>query len=385
MADYLKIFSNKADYDEYIEAGYPKPNVSYIEDTDETIFTNYQDAAGQDTIVESIKVEDYDATSNYKKEFRFPYVLKSVVIPEGITSIPDNTFSYNPSMSGTPDFPLESIQFPSTLTTLGSSNFCYNTSLKEIDLSGTLITEIARDPSGRGRGMFRGCTALESVKLPSTVTRIGGEAFYSCTLLDELSFPSSLTNIEGGAFYGSALKSADLSGTQMTGVDDGAFYGCSTLESVKLPSTLQWITKNNANNANNGAFGYCNHLTAVDMSGTAVTNIGTKSFYHCTALASVTFPSALTAIQASSFANCTSLTSVDIPASVTSIGNGAFQSCSALTSVTVRATTPPTLGTNVFDRTNANLVIYVPAESVDAYKAATNWSTYASRIQAIPA
>jgi len=40
------------------------------------------------------------------------------------------------------------------------------------------------------------------------------------------------------------------------------------------------------------------------------------------------------------------------------------------------------LGTSAFDSTN-NCQIYVPAASVDAYKAATNWSSYASRIQAI--
>ena len=55
-----------------------------------------------------------------------------------------------------------------------------------------------------------------------------------------------------------------------------------------------------------------------------------------------------------------------------------------LTSVTLEATTPPTLGTTVFNGTHADLVIYVPAGSVEAYKSATNWSTYASKIQAIP-
>ena len=52
-------------------------------------------------------------------------------------------------------------------------------------------------------------------------------------------------------------------------------------------------------------------------------------------------------------------------------------------SVTVNATTPPTLGESALDYTN-NCPIYVPAASVDVYKAASGWSTYASRIQAIP-
>ena len=46
-------------------------------------------------------------------------------------------------------------------------------------------------------------------------------------------------------------------------------------------------------------------------------------------------------------------------------------------------TTQPTLGSNALGGTNAKLIIYVPAESVDTYKTATNWKTYASRIQPI--
>ena len=40
------------------------------------------------------------------------------------------------------------------------------------------------------------------------------------------------------------------------------------------------------------------------------------------------------------------------------------------------------MGSYVFNDTN-DCPIYVPSESVEAYKAATNWSYYASRIQAI--
>jgi hypothetical protein len=58
--------------------------------------------------------------------------------------------------------------------------------------------------------------------------------------------------------------------------------------------------------------------------------------------------------------------------------------CSGLTSVTCEAITPPTLnGTSVFDYTN-NCTIYVPSQSVETYKTATNWTEYASRIQPIP-
>lgn len=90
----------------------------------------------------------------------------------------------------------------------------------------------------------------------------------------------------------------------------------------------------------------------------------------------------ITTIGDSAFYNCTSLASITIPNSVTSIGQSAFYGCSSLTSVTSKGTVPPRLVSSAFHNTHANLVIYVPAESVDIYK--SSWSSYASKIQAIP-
>jgi len=113
-----------------------------------------------------------------------------------------------------------------------------------------------------------------------------------------------------------------------------------------------------------------------------VTTIGSFVLHDCSGLTSVTIPNSVTSIGAGAFAGCSGLTSVTIPNSVTSIDTTAFSDCSSLTSLTILSETPPTLGTDVFYDTN-NCPIYVPAASVDAYKAAENWSAYTSRIQAI--
>ena len=115
----------------------------------------------------------------------------------------------------------------------------------------------------------------------------------------------------------------------------------------------------------------------------SVTSIGNTAFYFCKGLTSINIPSGVTSIGNQAFYSCSGLTSINIPSGVTSIGNEAFANCDSLTNATIEAITPPTLGTNVLYGTR-NCPIYVPSASVDAYKAATNWSNYASRIQAIP-
>ena len=131
-------------------------------------------------------------------------------------------------------------------------------------------------------------------------------------------------------------------------------------------------------------FDSCTSLTSVNIPN-SVTSIGGNAFRGCSGLTSVTIPNSVTSIGESAFESCSGLTSVTIPNSVTSIYTYAFRACTGLTSVTIQATTPPTLGgTDAFTNTN-NCPIYVPAESVDAYKTATNWSSLASRISAIVA
>lgn len=130
------------------------------------------------------------------------------------------------------------------------------------------------------------------------------------------------------------------------------------------------------------AFNLCIDLTSIKIPNSVMT-IGNYAFYQCSGLTSINIPNGVTSIRGNAFRNCSGLTSIDIPSGVTSIGLRAFFNCSSLTSVTVNARTPPTLGTYVFDGTN-NCPIYVPSASVDGYKSATNWGTYASRIQAIP-
>ena len=95
-----------------------------------------------------------------------------------------------------------------------------------------------------------------------------------------------------------------------------------------------------------------------------------------------TIPDSVTTIGHSIFSHCYSLTSVTIPDSVTTIGNGAFYSCKSLKTVYCKPTTPPAGGNQMFYNNASDRKIYVPAGSVEAYKAKQYWSAYKDYIYA---
>lgn len=72
----------------------------------------------------------------------------------------------------------------------------------------------------------------------------------------------------------------------------------------------------------------------------------------------------------------------------TVIPSRAFENCPSLVSITIKTPNVLALASiNAFNSgsggTNPNFKVYVPANLVDSYKTATNWSTYADHIEAI--
>ena len=137
--------------------------------------------------------------------------------------------------------------------------------------------------------------------------------------------------------------------------------------------------------------GYCQNLSTlkkVSFSSTLTwdsNKILTNMFYGCSSLQKFDIPSYIESIGSSAFYDCTSLTSIDLPSGLTSIGSSAFRDCTSLLVIHVRPTTPPTLrGTTVFSNIPSNAIIYVPQGCLNAYQTATNWSSYASKMQEEP-
>ena len=158
----------------------------------------------------------------------------------------------------------------------------------------------------------------------------------------------------------------------VTSIGDWAFYYCWKLVSVTIPDSVISIGET--------SFIRCESLTSIAIPD-SVTSIGYAAFQDCSSLTSITIPESVTSIGGYAFYHCSSLTSITIPEGVTSIGGYAFQNCYSLTSVYCKPTTPPSGGWLMFDSNASGRKIYVPTESVEAYKNASYWSYYADYIE----
>ncbi len=261
--------------------------------------------------------------------YEYRDVIRSIVISKGVTSIAGNAFQK-----------------------------CTNLTLVTIPNSVTSIGQVA----------FYECTALTSVTIPNRVTSIGMGAFTYCSSLTSITIPNSVTSIGQAAFgYCTGLHSVTI-GSGITSIEQGLFGNCTALTSVTIPNSVTSIGQ--------VAFIGCTSLTSVTIPN-SVTSIGIGAFSGCSSLTSVTLPNGITSIEQETFGSCSSLTSIVIPDGVTSIGDWAFQNCTALTSVTNYATTPQTIDEYVFDNVNISAcTLYVPAESLAAYKKATIWKNF---------
>ena len=247
---------------------------------------------------------------------------------------------------------------------------------------------------------------LTNLVIPSTVTyegkvynvtRIGFDAFNQCDKLTFVDIPSSVKTIGVGAFYFcSSLTSITLK-EGLEHIEWNAFDDCRSLENITFPNSLKTI----GNYAFSNTLWYKNHPNGAVYAGNVfykykgdipqntsfVIKEGTVSispyafvkenYHEDYSLVSVSIPNSVEVIGEGAFYRCRALTSIVIPDGVTTIETLAFHYCKALKSVTCEAVNPPALSGSVFLSTPiADATLYVPAESIEAYKTAAQWKEF---------
>jgi len=204
---------------------------------------------------------------------------------------------------------------------------------------GVRVTEIGSASDTLENGAFYN-TGITSVTIPTSVKRIGANAFRNLTGLTGLTIPSSVTYIGTYAFANCAGLTNVTIPSDVTWIGESAFSGCNNaFTSVTIPATMTQISSD--------TFSGCTSLTTVIFTGN-VGRILSRAFSGCTNLSNITIPDSVTDISNLAFSGCTSLASITIPENVISISDGAFGGCTNLTSVIFIGNKIATFGLTVF-------------------------------------
>ncbi|MBQ2434934.1 MAG: leucine-rich repeat domain-containing protein, partial [Bacteroidaceae bacterium] len=247
-------------------------------------------------------------------------------IPEGVRYIGENAFAGQKR--------LKSIDLPNSLTTIGASAFnCASISSITIPASVTSIGKLAFYDCGLEHvtlhcanvdNWFSTYATIKEVVVGEGVENIVDDAFSGCSI-ERVTF--NCANV-GDWFSGYATLKEVVLSENVTTIGEGAFLECYALESVTFAEGSQLTS------IGDYAFNYCSALSSIALPN-SVETVGTSAFEECSALESVTLSNSMETIPFRMFAFCSALKGITIPESVTTIENGAFSQCSGLASITL--------------------------------------------------
>lgn len=284
-------------------------------------------ASGEMAFTGAGEIVNFDDTSSRPWDASRGFI-KKVSFSEGITKIGKSAFSFCSSLA--------SIAIPESIQTIGIDAFKNCSSLKTVSFQGSATRT--------SWNSFYGCSSLKSGKLGLVEWMLNDETgellftgdgemmeLYSkpwdaSLLLVKKALIKGVKTISNNMFAGcTSLEEVEIP-ESVTAIGESAFAECSSLTSVLLPSSITGIGRN--------AFSDCSSLTSITIPD-SVTAVGESAFYSCSNLRSVTVSSKITAIGGWTFSSCSSLSSILIPDQVKTIGNGAFSHCTSLSAVVV--------------------------------------------------
>lgn len=224
-------------------------------------------------------------------------------------------------------------------------------------------------------------TSFEEFQYFTGLTSIDIYGFRDCTSLKSIKLPSTINSIKNYAFNNCYALSSIILPESLTSLGFCAFNNCRGLGYLYIPKNVSLIT--------GGAIMGCNNLISIAVD---PANAYFDSRGGCNAIIQKTgnvlvsgckntiIPNDVESILNRAFANTSTLTRMEIPASVISIGEYAFSGCTNLTSLVIRNTNPSsiTVGTVAFTYNNPYLssrcVLTVPYGTKQSYVDATDWT-----------
>ena len=271
---------------------------------------------------------------------------------------------------------------------------------------------------------FTGCSKMEDAVLGESLKSIGNSAFKDCASLKGITIPDSVTGIGGRCFSGCESLAYAKIGAGVSVIPNGAFYNCKSLPEITIPKTVGIIEDNVfygctslagvtiadretelklGSNRSNPMFSSC-PLKSVYIGGNITygttayngyspfyrntsletvritdreTEISENEFYGCTSLKSVSMGDGIDTIGRYAFSGCSALESFSFGTGLKSIGDEAFSDCTGMKKLVSKTAVPPVCGTQALDDINKwECTLYVPQESLDAYKSAAQWKEF---------
>ena len=236
---------------------------------------------------------------------------------------------------------------------------------------------------GIGENALYNDTKINSLSLPSSIERVKSGAFWKASNLKNVTFADKGKGLKTIGMYAfadcSLLESIDLSNSSITEIPENAFSNCTSLKTVKLPSTvtkiaddafadckkleeIQGLSNCKISEIGKDAFAGCYNLKTFDISSATITSLPDTICSNMYALTSIHLPKTLTSIGTSALEGCKKLEEITgiSDCKLTSIGANAFASCSALKEVDLSKSSFTALPASAFAKDTALTSVKLP-------------------------
>lgn len=271
-------------------------------------------------------IAEVTGNNHYSGDVVIPETVTYNAVTYSVTTIRKNAFT---------GCSLNSIEIPSSITKICQEAF-YNgkaTSVKIKDLAAwcniNFESYFKTNPLSTASHLFLNDEEIHDLVIPDGVKTITSHAFYYFSGLTSVKIPSSVTSIGTECFaYCLGIKTIEIGDN--TSQEAATVLGGRAF--YKCDNLNSVILGNNIVEIGRNAFDGCKRLQSIVIPN-SVKTMGSHAFLGCESLESVQLSENLKSIEWASFSSCDSLKSITIPDGVEFLGESAFGNCKKLTKV----------------------------------------------------